>query len=163
MEIQKQVLCLIFGSCIHFLNHFFCIQYGFHMRVDQAKNIVIHIFSSDSVSLALLSSGFMVGIGSADIKECAISFSGQRLSLIHIFAQPVSCKISEKDLTFKFFSPGIKQRSQKQQQTPDTFIEKQWMYLNVIHISESYQMLLDRKSTRLNSSHSDRSRMPSSA
>ena len=34
--------------------------------------------------------------------------------LDHTLAQPVSCKISEKDLTFKFFSPGIKQQNQKQ-------------------------------------------------
>ena len=34
------------------------------MRLDQAKNIVIHIFFSDSVPFALLSSGFMVSIGS---------------------------------------------------------------------------------------------------
>ena len=30
-------------------------QYGFHMRLDQAKNIVIHIFFSDSVPFTLLS------------------------------------------------------------------------------------------------------------
>ena len=47
------------------------------MRLNQAKNIVIHIFFSDSVPFALLSSGFMVSIGSADIKECAISLDWQ--------------------------------------------------------------------------------------
>ena len=40
---------------------------------------------------ALLSSGFMVSIGSADIKECAISFSGQRHAVATASAPYLSC------------------------------------------------------------------------
>ena len=35
--------------------------------------------------------------------------------------------------------------------------------LNGLYLISSYNVCIDRKSTRLNSSHSDRSRMPSSA
>ena len=61
------------------------------MHLNQAKNIVIHIFFSDSVPFALLSSGFMVSIGSADMKECAISFSGQRHAVATASAPYLSC------------------------------------------------------------------------